>query len=72
MDLHCDDITDVICTHLHFDHIGGNTKLIDGNIVPAFPNAKYWMSQKNWEVANSPSEKDQGSFMEDDWKVLAE
>lgn len=68
----CEDITDVICTHLHFDHIGGNTKLVDGNIIPAFPNAKYWISQKNWEVANSPSEKDQGSFMEDDWKVLAD
>ena len=68
----CEDITDVICTHLHFDHIGGNTKLVVGNIIPAFPNAKYWISQKNWEVANSPSEKDQGSFMEDDWKVLAD
>ena len=67
-----EDITDVICTHLHFDHIGGNTKIEDGNIIPAFPNAKYWMSQVNWNVANSPSEKDQGSFMRDDWVVLAE
>jgi len=67
-----EDITDVICTHLHFDHIGGNTKIEDGKIVPSFPNAKYWMSQVNWDVANSPGEKDQGSFMQDDWAVLAE
>ncbi|MFC1785670.1 MBL fold metallo-hydrolase [Candidatus Neomarinimicrobiota bacterium] len=67
-----EDITDVICTHLHFDHIGGNTKIEDGEIVPSFTNAKYWMSQVNWNVANSPSEKDQGSFMQHDWAVLAE
>ncbi len=67
-----EDITDVICTHLHFDHIGGNTKIEEGKIVPSFPNAKYWMNQVNWEAANSPNEKDQGSFMQDDWAVLAE
>lgn len=65
-----DDITDVILTHLHFDHAGGSTKFQDGEIVPTFSNAKYWISEKNWAVANSPSEKDQGSFMSDDWKVL--
>ncbi|MCK4904614.1 MAG: MBL fold metallo-hydrolase, partial [Candidatus Marinimicrobia bacterium] len=67
-----EDITDVFCTHLHFDHIGGNTKIEDDKIVPSFPNAKYWMNQVNWDVANSPSEKDQGSFIQDDWAVLAE
>lgn len=67
-----DEITDVICTHLHFDHIGGNTEFEDGKTVPVFPNAHYWMSLENWDLANSPSEKDQGSFMELDWKVLAE
>ena len=67
-----EDITDVICTHLHFDHIGGNTKIENGEIIPSFPNAKYWMNKVNWDVANSPGEKDQGSFMQDDWAVLAE
>jgi len=67
-----EDITDIICTHLHFDHIGGNTKIDNGKIVPSFPNAKCWVSQINWDSANSPNEKDQGSFMQDDWAVLAE
>ena len=67
-----EDITDVFCTHMHFDHIGGNTKLVDGKLEPVFPNASYWMQTENWALANSPSEKDQGSFMEADWSVLAE
>ena len=65
-------ITDVICTHMHFDHIGGNTKIKSGKVVPTFPNAKYWISEENWKLANHPSQKDAGSFIEHDWKVLAE
>ena len=67
-----EQITDVICTHMHFDHIGGNTKIKSGEVVPTFPNAKYWISQENWKLANHPSQKDAGSFIEHDWKVLAE
>ena len=67
-----EEITDVICTHLHFDHVGGNTKIDSGKIVPTFPNAKYWVTKENWKLANHPSQKDAGSFMENDWKVLAE
>jgi len=67
-----DEITDVFCTHLHFDHVGGNTKFENGKIVPTFPNATYWVSQENWDLANHPSQKDSGSFMEIDWRVLAE
>ena len=66
------DITDIINTHLHFDHAGGNTKIDDGSIVPTFPNAKYWVTKEHWELANHPSQKDSGSFIEHDWKVLAE
>ena len=67
-----EQITDVICTHMHFDHIGGNTKMKSGEVVPTFPNAKYWISEENWKLANHPSQKDAGSFIEHDWKVLAE
>jgi glyoxylase-like metal-dependent hydrolase (beta-lactamase superfamily II) len=65
-----DDITDVYCTHLHFDHVGGNTKIISGKLEPVFPNATYWVQTENWELATSPSEKDAGSFMSADWSVL--
>lgn len=41
------DIDYVMCTHLHLDHVGWNTRLIDGRWVPTFPNAKYIMSKKD-------------------------
>ena len=65
-----DEITDVYCTHLHFDHIGGNTKKVDNIIEPVFPNANYWVQIENWKLANSPSQKDAGSFISDDWNIL--
>ena len=66
------DITDVICTHLHFDHAGGNTIYHKESLIPTFPNATYWISDKNWRLANHPNQKDRGSFMERDWKVLGQ
>ena len=65
-----DDITDVICTHLHFDHVGGNTFYQNDIIEPTFPNATYWMSRDNWALANQPSVKDKGSFISQNWEVL--
>ena len=44
------DIDFVMCTHLHHDHVGWNTKLVDGRWVPTFPNAKYLMSKKELDV----------------------
>ena len=66
------DITDVFCTHLHFDHAGGNTSIEDGKIVPTFPNATYWIHQDYWDLAYSPSEKDRGRYLAENWSVLAE
>ena len=65
-----EDITDVLCTHLHFDHAGGNTKIDQDKVIPTFPNAKYWVSKDNWNLANHPSQKDAGSFLAHDWKIL--
>lgn len=66
-------ITDVWCTHLHFDHAGGNTRRNEsGKIVPSFPNAKYWIQKSNWELANHPSEKDRASYLSENWQALAE
>ena len=38
----------VVCTHLHPDHVGWNTMLIDGEWQPTFPNARYLFSEKDW------------------------
>jgi len=39
----------VLCTHLHIDHVGWNTVLVDGKWVPTFPNAKYLFGRIEWE-----------------------
>src|SRR3546814_10158185 len=40
------DIDVVMCTHLHADHVGWNTRLLDGRWVPTFPNARYLFSAR--------------------------
>jgi glyoxylase-like metal-dependent hydrolase (beta-lactamase superfamily II) len=59
-----EDITDVLLTHLHFDHTGGSTVLKDGNWIPAFPNAKYYVQRKHFDWAINPSDRDKGSFIQ--------
>jgi glyoxylase-like metal-dependent hydrolase (beta-lactamase superfamily II) len=44
-----EQVTDVLCTHLHFDHVGWNTRLVDGNWVPTFPQARYLFGRREWQ-----------------------
>jgi glyoxylase-like metal-dependent hydrolase (beta-lactamase superfamily II) len=55
-------ITDVILTHLHFDHAGGVAHRVNGQIVPAFPQARLWVQQAQWQWAMAPSARDRSSF----------
>jgi glyoxylase-like metal-dependent hydrolase (beta-lactamase superfamily II) len=66
------DITDVILTHLHFDHTGGSTEIENGKLVPVFPNAKYYVQKKNYDWAMNPSERDRGSYLKDSFQPLME
>ena len=68
-----EEITTVINTHLHFDHAGGNTTLnTDGFAVPAFSNARYFVSRAEIEHAESPSERDRASYLPENWRPLRE
>jgi len=67
-----EEITDVIFTHLHFDHAGGSTKLENGKWVPSFPNAKYFVQKKHFEWAVNPSERDRASFVSNRFMPLHE
>ncbi len=58
-----EDVTDVILTHLHFDHTGGSVKFEDDKALPAFPNAKYHIQKRHFEWAENASPKDRGSFI---------
>jgi glyoxylase-like metal-dependent hydrolase (beta-lactamase superfamily II) len=43
------DVDTVLCTHLHFDHVGWNTHLVNGRWIPTFPNARYLFSRKEYD-----------------------
>jgi glyoxylase-like metal-dependent hydrolase (beta-lactamase superfamily II) len=69
-ELHVDDITDVVLTHLHFDHAGGSTALVKGNVVATFPNAIYHVQQAQWDLACNPSIRDRSSYIPDNFMPL--
>jgi glyoxylase-like metal-dependent hydrolase (beta-lactamase superfamily II) len=49
-----EDVDMVVMTHLHRDHVGWNLQGESGRYEPTFPNARYWMSAKDWEVCHQP------------------
>lgn len=57
------DVTDVILTHLHFDHCGGSTRRTDGGHEVVFPNATYHVQRAHWSWATDPNPKEKGSFL---------
>ena len=52
------NINIVVCTHLHFDHVGWNTKLENGVFAPTFPNAKYLFVEEEYKYWHSKPEKE--------------
>ncbi|MGC1618057.1 MAG: MBL fold metallo-hydrolase, partial [Candidatus Acidiferrum sp.] len=67
-----EEIDLVINTHLHFDHAGGNTRLVDGRLVPTFPNAKYVVQRAELEHAMQPTERDRASYYAHDFAPITE
>lgn len=66
------DITDVILTHLHFDHCGGAVRMIDNQLKPTFPNATYWSTAKHWDWAMNPNSREKASFLKENFVPLQE
>ena len=62
---HRDDITDVLLTHLHFDHCGGAIVRENGKLVPAFKYATYWSHIDHWNWAVHPNDREKASFLKD-------
>ncbi len=58
-----DDITDVVFTHLHFDHCGGAIIRDGDNLVPLFPKANYWTHSAHWTWATQPNAREKASFL---------
>jgi glyoxylase-like metal-dependent hydrolase (beta-lactamase superfamily II) len=64
------DVTVVIASHLHFDHVGGLTTNVDGVVVPTFPNAVHHVRRGEWEDATHPHERSRASYMADNFRPL--
>jgi glyoxylase-like metal-dependent hydrolase (beta-lactamase superfamily II) len=62
---HRDDITDVLLTHLHFDHCGGSIVRVGDRLVPAFKNATYWSHSRHWKWATEPNDREKASFLKE-------
>ncbi|MCT4615623.1 MAG: MBL fold metallo-hydrolase [Marinifilaceae bacterium] len=66
-------ITDVIFTHLHFDHCGGAVKYDDNNeLIPVFENANHWLSKSQWENYIKPNNREADSYFKENIMPLYE
>ena len=66
------DVTDVILTHLHFDHCGGCTRRGEDGMELVFPNARHIVQQDHWAWATDPNDREQGSFLDQNLQPLAD
>jgi len=66
------DITDVIFTHLHFDHCGGTTYYDGDTIRHQFPNATYHVLESQWKTATDPNAREKASFLKDNIEPIGE
>lgn len=69
-----EDITDVILTHLHFDHCGGSIRWNEDKTgyEPNFQNATYYVSQRQWDWANHPNNREKASFLKENFLPIQE
>jgi len=66
-----DQVTDVVVTHLHFDHAGGLTQQHEsGELHATFPNATHWIQRENWTWAHHPTLRDTGSYRPENFRIL--
>jgi glyoxylase-like metal-dependent hydrolase (beta-lactamase superfamily II) len=62
---HRNDITDVLLTHLHFDHVGGAIVIEKNKMAPAFRNATDWSNEQHWQWATKPNDREKASFLKE-------
>lgn len=69
-----EQVTDVILTHLHFDHCGYSTRKDEktGELYPSFPNATHWVSRKQWENFLHPNPLEKDSYFMENMQAIAD
>jgi len=66
------DVDIVIASHLHFDHVGGLTTLVNDAPVPTFPQARHYVRRAEWEDATHPHERNRASYLPENFLPLAD
>lgn len=69
-----DDITDMVLTHLHFDHCGGGTQYNTSRsgLELTFKNARYWTNSAHWQWATQPNPREKASFLKENLLPMQE
>ncbi|MEN8249971.1 MAG: MBL fold metallo-hydrolase [Bacteroidota bacterium] len=67
-----DEVTDMMLTHLHFDHCGGSIKYENDKLVPTFKNARYWSNANHWQWATQPNNREKASFLKENINPIEE
>ncbi len=69
------DVTDVLLTHLHFDHAGGAVRYTDAShtkLEATFPQATYWSHSGQWDWATSPNPRERATYLRENFMPLQE
>ncbi|HFR3692456.1 TPA: MBL fold metallo-hydrolase, partial [Streptococcus suis] len=65
-----EDIDVVLMTHMHNDHAGGLTRLVDGELVPTFPNATIYINDIEWEEVRYPNPRTRATYLPENWQAI--
>ncbi|MBK6765995.1 MAG: MBL fold metallo-hydrolase [bacterium] len=65
-----EQVTDVIYTHLHFDHAGGTTGLVDGVAIPLFPKAKHYVQSVQYHHGTTRNPRDRASYIDGNYEPV--
>jgi glyoxylase-like metal-dependent hydrolase (beta-lactamase superfamily II) len=69
------DVTDVLLTHLHFDHAGGAVRYRDASrtkLDATFPRASYWSHSGQWDWATNPNPRERATYLRENFMPLHE
>ncbi len=73
IDVEPEEITDMVFTHLHFDHSGGTTDYDEnGDLYEVFPNARYHVNRRHWQTAIHPNDRETASFFPENINPMKE
>jgi glyoxylase-like metal-dependent hydrolase (beta-lactamase superfamily II) len=67
-----DQVNTVLCTHLHVDHVGWNTMLVDDVWMPTFPNARYLFGREEWQYWSTTERDDYGPIVADSVRPIVD